>query len=87
MSDPAPTPVTTRRVALHVALLTAPLAGLFLAGALRRWMSDDGFINCRVAQNVLDGNGPVFNVGERVEAVTSPLWIAVLTLVGDADQT
>lgn len=44
----------------------------------RRWTSDDGFINFRVVGNLLDGHGPVFNVGERVEAFTSPLWIASL---------
>ena len=44
----------------------------------RRWTSDDGFINFRVVCNILAGHGPVFNVGERVEAFTSPLWIALL---------
>lgn len=44
----------------------------------RRWMSDDGFINLRVADQVVHGNGLVFNAGERVEVATSPLWIAVL---------
>lgn len=46
----------------------------------RRWMSDDGFINVRVVWHVLNGHGPVFNIGERVEAATSPLWIAVLVV-------
>ena len=44
----------------------------------RRWTNDDGFINFRVVGNILAGHGPVFNVGERVEAFTSPLWIALL---------
>ncbi|UDY35580.1 hypothetical protein [Dermatobacter hominis] len=44
----------------------------------RRWMSDDGFINLRIVENVLDGHGPVFNVGERVEAGTSQLWLLAL---------
>jgi len=48
----------------------------------RRWTSDDGFINFRVVSNLLAGHGPVFNVGERVEAFTSPLWIALLTVLG-----
>ncbi len=38
-------------------------------------MTDDGFINLRVARMILDGHGPVFNVGERVEATTSTLWV------------
>jgi len=45
-----------------------------------RWVSDDGFINLRIVWNVLHGDGPVFNAGERVEAGTSPLWIAILVV-------
>jgi len=45
-----------------------------------RWVSDDGYINLRIVWNVLHGDGPVFNAGERVEAGTSPLWIAVLVV-------
>jgi arabinofuranosyltransferase len=43
---------------------------------------DDGLIVLRTVQNVLDGNGPVFNAGERVEATTSTLWTYVLALGG-----
>jgi arabinofuranosyltransferase len=68
--------------ALSVTAAAAPLLALAVAGGQRRWMSDDGFINLRVVQNALDGNGLVFNPGERVEAVTSPLWILVLTAAG-----
>jgi arabinofuranosyltransferase len=45
-------------------------------------MSDDGFINLRVVSQIQAGHGPVFNVGERVEATTSPLWVLLLT-IGD----
>src|SRR5690606_14273979 len=48
----------------------------------RRWITDDGFINMRIARMVLDGHGPVFNAGERVEAATSTLWLWVL-VAGD----
>ena len=48
----------------------------------RRWMSDDGLIVLRTVQNILDGNGPVFNAGERVEANTSTLWTVIVTLGG-----
>ena len=47
-------------------------------GWARRWTGDDAFIVFRVVDQVLAGNGLVYNVGERVEAVTSPLWLAVL---------
>ena len=44
-------------------------------------MADDAFIHLRVVEQVLHGNGPVFNAGERVEASTSPLWVLLLALV------
>ena len=46
----------------------------------RRWISDDGFINLRIVDNLLGGHGPVFNVGERVEAGTSQLWLVLLAV-------
>ena len=45
-----------------------------------RWTFDDGFIYFRVVDQLLAGNGPVFNAGQRVESFTSPLWLAVLTI-------
>ncbi|QBJ96689.1 hypothetical protein ERC79_12440 [Rhodococcus sp. ABRD24] len=48
---------------------------LFAWGAWqRRWIADDGLIVLRTVRNLLAGNGPVFNAGERVEANTSTLW-------------
>ncbi|WP_408014537.1 flagellar motor control protein ZomB [Rhodococcus spongiicola] len=40
----------------------------------RRWIADDGLIVLRTVRNLLAGNGPVFNAGERVETNTSTLW-------------
>jgi arabinofuranosyltransferase len=48
----------------------------------RRWMSDDGLIVLRTVRQILAGNGPVFNVGERVESNTSTLWTYVLVAFG-----
>jgi arabinofuranosyltransferase len=47
----------------------------------RRWIADDGLIVLRTVRNLLAGNGPVFNMGERVEANTSTVW-TYLTYVG-----
>jgi len=56
-------------------------AGVFAVSALfgwgawqRRWIADDGLIVLRTVRNLMAGNGPVFNAGERVEANTSTLW-------------
>lgn len=53
------------------------LAGL---GWSYRWTGDDGFIYLRVVENLLAGNGPVFNAGERVEVGTSPVWVLLLAV-------
>jgi len=51
------------------------VAVLFGWGAWqRRWIADDGLIVLRTVRNLLAGNGPVFNAGERVEANTSVVW-------------
>lgn len=64
-----------------VALPAAVVAAFLFAGWQRRWTVDDAFINFRVVDQVLAGNGPVFNVGERVEATTSTLWAVILLAV------
>ena len=59
------------------------VAGLFGWGAWqRRWIADDGLIVLRTVRNLLAGNGPVFNKGERVEANTSTVWTYLVTLGG-----
>ncbi|MDB4977602.1 MAG: hypothetical protein JWN48_5943 [Myxococcaceae bacterium] len=70
------------RLLLGLVLVLVP-TGIMLAMAYeRRWLDDDGFINLRIVRNLLHGNGPVFNLDERVEAGTSPLWLGVLALLG-----
>lgn len=68
------------RIDLILAVVV-PAVVLVMAGYQRRWMSDDGFINMRVVQNLLSGNGPVLNQGERVEVATSPLWVYLVAVV------
>jgi arabinofuranosyltransferase len=62
------------------AITAVPVVALVVMGWQRRWMSDDGFIHLRVVEQLTAGNGPVLNIGERVEASTSPLWVAILTV-------
>ncbi|MDN8624259.1 hypothetical protein ACUY3R_04635 [Corynebacterium sp. 23_3061] len=63
-----PSAITSWMSALSVAVIFA------IGGWQRRWMSDDGLIVLRTVRNLLAGNGPVFNAGERVEANTSVMW-------------
>ena len=43
------------------------------------WLSDDAYITFRVVDNVIHGFGPVYNVGERVQAYTNPLMMLLLS--------
>ncbi len=36
---------------------------------------EDAYITFRFSKNLADGNGPVFNPGERVEGYSNPLWM------------
>ncbi len=42
------------------------------------WISDDAFITFRSIENFVHGYGPVYNVGERVQTFTHPLWMLLL---------
>ncbi|WP_407661737.1 flagellar motor control protein ZomB [Mycolicibacterium neworleansense] len=69
----------TVRISLWVSVVV--VAGLFGWGAWqRRWIADDGLIVLRTVRNLLAGNGPVFNAGERIEANTSTAWTYLVTL-------
>ena len=58
----------------------APVAFLVVLGWTHRWVEEDAFINFRIVDQIRAGHGPVFNVGQRVEVATSPLWLAMLTV-------
>jgi arabinofuranosyltransferase len=73
--------VRTRRRVLTIAVLLIPAVVILWAGWQRRWTADDGFINLRVVRQLLDGHGPVFNAGQRVETGTSTAWVGVLALL------
>jgi hypothetical protein len=71
------------------AILNSPDEGWFVAQPQPTshisWLGvplDDVYIHCRYAQNLLAGNGFVFNPGEQVSADTSPLWVFVIAIGG-----
>ncbi len=65
--------------------LALPLA-FAVWGMWRCWpyTLDDGFVFLRYADNLADGHGLVFNVGERVEGHSNTLWVLWLALGGVA---
>jgi len=64
------------------ALVVAGVVVTAVLGWQQRWIADDGLIVLRTVRNLLAGNGPVFNAGERVEVNTSTVWTAVITVAG-----
>lgn len=43
---------------------------------------DDAYITLRYSKNLLIGNGPIFNIGERVEGYSNFSWMALLAAFG-----
>jgi arabinofuranosyltransferase len=64
-----------RRDLFLLGLALLGLGGLLLACA---WVADDAFITVRVADHALRGFGLRWNIMERVQAYTHPLWLAVV---------
>lgn len=56
----------------------AGLALLIVILVRNLWVSDDAFITLRTVDNFLHGYGLVWNVGERVQVYTHPLWMLML---------
>lgn len=54
--------------------------GLLFAVVLLRtaWISDDALITLRTVRNLLDGDGLRWNVVERVQTFSHPLWMGLL---------
>lgn len=69
-----------QRASRLVSALFIASLGIFALVLFRRaWLSDDTFITFRTIDNFLNGYGLVWNVGERVQAYTHPLWMFILS--------
>ncbi len=56
------------------------LGALFAVLVVRNaWLSDDAYITFRTVDNFIHGYGLVWNVGERVQSYTHPLWMLFLS--------
>ena len=65
-----------RHASWVVALLFVATSVLW---AVQSWISDDAFISFRAIENFVEGRGLVWNLGERVQAFTHPLWVLLLS--------
>jgi hypothetical protein len=68
--------MSRRALLLVVALLAAAHAASFLGYG----PCDDDFITYRYARNLVEGQGLVFNPGERVEGFSAPGWTLLVAL-------
>lgn len=92
-TEPAPTndapgpgdvPTTSRLpsakvVRAAVICLIAAVAALHVAYYFPR-VVDDLFISLRYAENLAEGKGAVYNIGEKVEGYSSPIWMLLQAL-------
>ncbi len=67
-----------RRDAIIIALAVI----IFLAVIFRAaYICDDAYIPCRTVENFLHGYGLTYNVGDRVQSFTHPLWMFLISAV------
>ncbi|MFC1959461.1 hypothetical protein ACFLYO_02015 [Chloroflexota bacterium] len=71
----------TKKVGQHNVLMW----GLFIAFVVllinRAWLSDDIFITLRTVDNFVSGYGLTWNIIERVQAYTHPLWMFLISVL------
>ena len=67
---------------IQVVVLATPVLMLAILAWHYRNVFEDGYIYLHVVQNIIAGNGPVFNQGQRVEVFTGPLWTFIVATVG-----
>ena len=72
--------VSEKKIGMSIALMVA--LSLFVGISFYLNTShDDAFISFRYAENLIEGNGMVFNIGDRVEGYTNFLWIVLLSIL------
>ncbi|SYZ71987.1 membrane hypothetical protein [Candidatus Zixiibacteriota bacterium] len=70
----------SRYQTLVLALLLVAMTAVILLAVHLNFVQDDAYISFRYASNLLDGQGLVYNAGERVEGFTNFLWVIILAL-------
>ena len=79
MSDP----VTTSRPSSHPAarwIVIGAIACFALLVIRAAWLCDDAYITLRTVRNVVAGDGMRWNLDERVQSFTHPLWMWLLSI-------
>ena len=56
--------------------------GVFLVFLVRTaWLCDDAYISFRTVDNLVSGYGLTWNVAERVQSFSNPLWVLLLSVI------
>ena len=72
------TSANTSAAGAHRALLVVAI-GLYAALVIKTaWLCDDAYITFRTVDNFIAGYGLTWNVAERVQVYTHPLWMLLL---------
>ncbi len=76
----APQPQTTDKFdAKSITAIAVLLALLLIVLVLSAWVEDDAYITFRSIDNFINGYGLTWNVAERVQSYTHPLWMFLLS--------
>ncbi len=66
---------SVKKLGLEITLTFVFVVILFITA----WLCDDSFITFRTVKNFINGNGLTWNLGERVQAYTHPLWMFIIS--------
>jgi arabinofuranosyltransferase len=75
-----PSRVVPRRFSAEIIVISLLLL-FILVIVLRAWMSDDAYITLRTVDNFINGYGLTWNISERVQPYTHPLWMFLLSFL------
>ncbi|HTV17152.1 MAG TPA: hypothetical protein VMG12_00735, partial [Polyangiaceae bacterium] len=78
VAEPLPEPLSSPLARVPPALVWLATGVLFYFILKVSWVAEDSYITLRTVDNILNGYGPRWNVDERVQSFTHPLWLFVL---------
>lgn len=81
-----PAPVADRKVSYEVVAFYVTACLMILLMLRAAWIAEDAFITFRTVRNFLDGFGLRYNIYERVQSYTHPLWFFVISAVVSVTQ-
>ena len=71
--------IQTKTESLRNIIIITLISLYVLIVVISAWLSDDAYITFRTVDNFINGFGLTWNVSERVQAYTHPLWMFILS--------